>query len=220
MDSKLCKKCSIVKPLSEFYYKRTENRTVPYCKSCTNWQTIERQRRLKSVCVAYKGGMCIDCGYNDCLAAFDFHHLDSSKKDFEIGKKKTTKFNQEIMNELDKCVLLCSNCHRKRHAEMVSAPSMYKTGKPWTKKSPSYCDCGMVKLESSKHCKSCENKLRLFNPVNQKIAWPALELLVKKLENTSYTSLARELGVSDNAIRKFLKKRGVNPKTLKFETII
>ncbi len=71
----------------------------------------EYRRKLKQKAVEYKGGKCQMCGLVDeCLAIYDFHHTDPSKKEFTIANKKG--FNKE---ELDKCIMICANCHRKVH---------------------------------------------------------------------------------------------------------
>jgi len=64
--------------------------------------------------IEYKGGKCEHCGYDKCPAAFDFHHLDPSKKDFNLSTLRNYKL-ENIKSELDKCLLLCSNCHRELH---------------------------------------------------------------------------------------------------------
>lgn len=82
-------------------------------------QSLDRQRNLKQVCIDYKGGECQECGYNKCNAALEFHHLDPNEKDFNISELKKTNFNEKIKSELDKCALLCSNCHREVHAGLI-----------------------------------------------------------------------------------------------------
>lgn len=70
--------------------------------------------------VAYKGGCCSACGYKKSLAAMDFHHLNPAEKDFEIGGLSSNW--EKIAKELDKCVLLCANCHRELHEELSLIP--------------------------------------------------------------------------------------------------
>jgi len=67
-----------------------------------------RQQKLKAI--EYKGGECIICGYNKCVRNMEFHHLDPSKKDFNISHKNCRAW-EKTKKELDKTVLLCSNCH-------------------------------------------------------------------------------------------------------------
>ncbi len=73
-----------------------------------------RAKNLKIKCVTYKGGKCSACGYSKYLAALDFHHIDPSKKSFQITGYTTVW--GKIVEELDKCILLCSNCHRALHS--------------------------------------------------------------------------------------------------------
>ena len=66
--------------------------------------------RTKEKAVKYKGGECIVCGYNRCLRALDFHHLNPKEKEFNIGQN-SNKAWETIKTELDKCVLVCCRCH-------------------------------------------------------------------------------------------------------------
>lgn len=114
--AKFCPRCKDTKSIKEFYTRRG-TQTHSYCKLCVSEQTKDRQRALKAKAVAYKGGKCVDCGIEDHPAIYDFHHLNPDEKEFTIAHKKQYTFNEEIKKELDKCVLLCSNCHRKRHTK-------------------------------------------------------------------------------------------------------
>ncbi len=78
-----------------------------------------RHRQKKIECIAYKGGKCIDClleynGKNACI--FHMHHRDPAEKDFAIGNQVVSKAWSTIVKELDKCDLLCANCHEMRHS--------------------------------------------------------------------------------------------------------
>ena len=68
--------------------------------------------------VEYKGGSCIKCGYNKCIGALEFHHMDPSNKDFTLSHIKSGKFDDRVKNELDKCILVCANCHRGIHEKL------------------------------------------------------------------------------------------------------
>ncbi len=73
-----------------------------------------RRRKNKEQLVALKGGKCERCGYDKCIGALDFHHVDESQKEFGIAA--LSNYNIEILKqELTKCILLCSNCHREEH---------------------------------------------------------------------------------------------------------
>lgn len=64
--------------------------------------------------VQYKGGSCSHCGYDKSNSALEFHHLDPSQKDLDWGKMRLVS-EAKLKMELDKCVLLCANCHREEH---------------------------------------------------------------------------------------------------------
>lgn len=98
------------KPLSEFYMKYSHPHSE--CRTCFNQRTKKRYRANKERAVAYKGGRCQRCGYSGSVAALDFHHLDRANKRFTIGQVKNRSFDK-LRDELDKCILLCSNCHRE-----------------------------------------------------------------------------------------------------------
>ena len=81
--------------------------------------TSIRRLRLKKELVGFKGGKCKICGYSRCLVALDFHHIDESKKEFELSQRDLTRTWKKIVDEARKCVLLCSNCHREVHSGLV-----------------------------------------------------------------------------------------------------
>jgi len=76
---------------------------------------IKRRRNIRKMAVEYKGNSCAICGYNKCLKALEFHHLHINGKDFGISAKGYTRSWYNVKRELDKCILLCANCHREVH---------------------------------------------------------------------------------------------------------
>lgn len=83
------------------------------------FKAAERRKGIRGRAIAYKGGRCFVCGYDACPQAFDFHHPDPLQKDFTISRRMTS--FEAIRPELDKCILLCANCHREVHAGMHPA---------------------------------------------------------------------------------------------------
>ena len=71
--------------------------------------------------IEYKGSKCEICAYDKCADAFEFHHLDSLKKDFGISEKGYTRSWDKVKEELDKCRLLCANCHREEHSKLAAS---------------------------------------------------------------------------------------------------
>lgn len=78
----------------------------------------KRRLVLKEKAVEYLGGSCSICGYNKYIGALEFHHKDPNLKDFAIGNKGYSKSWERIKDELDKCICVCSNCHRELHNEL------------------------------------------------------------------------------------------------------
>ena len=79
-----------------------------------------RRKKLRSTACEYKGGKCSLCGYDRCQEALDFHHKDPSKKSFGLSARGLTRSWDKIKEEIDKCILICANCHREIHAGMRS----------------------------------------------------------------------------------------------------
>ena len=65
--------------------------------------------------IDYMGGCCEQCGFTGHASAFDFHHRNPAEKDFGITSGSTKSWDK-ILAELEKCELLCANCHRTHHA--------------------------------------------------------------------------------------------------------
>ena len=89
------------------------------CKKCLVESSIKCRQKLKLKAIEYKGGKCSYCGYNKSVKALQFHHLDSNKKDFTISNNGATKSWNKIKNELDKCILVCANCHAEIHDNIL-----------------------------------------------------------------------------------------------------
>lgn len=89
------------------------------CRKCRVEAVQKRRERTKEMAVEYKGGKCCICGYDRYLGALEFHHLDPDEKDFGIGNKGYTRSFQKVKEELDKCICVCSNCHKEIHAGLV-----------------------------------------------------------------------------------------------------
>jgi hypothetical protein len=88
-------------------------------RTITSYQSVKKRRQnIKAKAVEYLGGSCARCGYNRCLRSLDFHHTDPSQKDFTISNNSGKSWS-DIKIELNKCILVCSNCHGEIHDEMV-----------------------------------------------------------------------------------------------------
>lgn len=105
---------------TEFVYRESGKRWR--CKKCAVEAVQRRRDLLKLKAIEYKGGCCCICGYKKYAGALEFHHLDSSKKNFEISSKGYTRSWDKVKDELDKCILVCSNCHKEIHSGVTQIP--------------------------------------------------------------------------------------------------
>ena len=96
--------------------KRTDHRYINVwrCKQCENEHSKNHKAKRKQRAIEYAGGSCEVCGYDKCPTALEFHHRDPSEKEFSIGHLISLRWSR-LQIELDKCQLLCANCHRELH---------------------------------------------------------------------------------------------------------
>lgn len=138
---KQCSKCLTNKPLTEFVTsKTTKSGYKSYCKQCQRQQQKEYYRinhtkriqqikinlktwkqRIKIEIDELKSKPCTDCGYSFPSCCMDFDHLDGTKKvdniSAMIGNRTTSR--EKIYEEISKCELVCSNCHRIRTHQRI-----------------------------------------------------------------------------------------------------
>ena len=81
----------------------------------------KRRKAIRIKAIEYKGGCCKICGYQKCTDALEFHHLDPKKKDFSISSKGYARSWVRVKEEIEKCILICANCHREIHANAASS---------------------------------------------------------------------------------------------------
>lgn len=105
----ICKKCN------KTYKQKTRNRV---CSTCLN---KERRNRQKEKGMKYAGGECFVCGYNKCCS-LDFHHIDAEEKVFDLARIWNKNW-ELIKTEIDKCILLCKNCHGELHSGLFDLTS-------------------------------------------------------------------------------------------------
>ena len=119
---KKCAKCKELKVTDEFYKQKTHKYGVmSYCKNCFNRNVQNRWVERKKQAINDMGGCCNDCGLklkDSHYSVFEFHHLNPDEKDSDWSKLRL-KSKKAIQEELSKCVLLCANCHRIRHAKNI-----------------------------------------------------------------------------------------------------
>lgn len=166
------------------------------------WRVTTKERMVESM-----GGRCVVCGYNKCNDALEFHHLESDKKDFGFGGLRSNiKGWKKIIEELRKCVLLCSNCHKEVHSSRCDTEvpkdaarfneeyADYKV----MEKLKTYCPiCGKEKPSYNKTCsRKCSGKSK------GKVDWENIDVVELLKEHKTYTAVGDILGVSGASVKK------------------
>jgi hypothetical protein len=202
-----------MKALNDFYQSHG------ICKECYCALVSNKQRLSKEQCVQYKGGECQRCHNVNEPYLLDFHHMDMTLKELNISKLIGRTF-QRLKTELDKCILLCGNCHREVHYLEEELVDNFKPNKETNarieeielqlrsnlqlsgsgKDPEKACvDCGVGVGLLALRCPSCHAiSRRKFNPKRDEL----VNLIRTK---TSLEEVARFYGVSSNAIRKRCK---------------
>lgn len=185
------------------YCNKTYTGRGSMCGICrTNTARIMRKQRA----VNYKGSKCIICGYNKCLMALQFHHVNPRDKSFGISSSNWKKW-ETIKKELDKCVLLCANCHVEVEygdTELGDVEIKQSLSEDYIKPKEVNCSmCGKACWKYSKSFICAECKRHMPKPECRKVEWPTKEELIKQVWEKSFTKLAKDYGVSDKTISKW-----------------
>lgn len=176
----------------------------------------ERYQDRKRRFAEYKGSRCERCGYDRSLAALEFHHTDPAKKEFQISGPSVSW--EATRAELDKCQLLCANCHREEHERLVQEKHKRleevvrgviprrQVGDGWVRQR---CEgCGEAfDARISERQRYCSRRCKAQHAL--KIPWPTDEVLREMVWLLPIASLARDLGVSDAAVKKRCRTRSI-----------
>ena len=167
-------------------------------------KVMRSQRRKKQYAVEIFGGKCCKCGYNKCLEALEFHHLDKKEKEEKPSQIILRWSFERAKKELEKCILVCSNCHREIHvAEKEQKPiNLQRYYRPWITKK---CDCCRkifdTKLKNQKFC-----SIECSAITQRKVIRPTKEELKKLIDSgITWVKLGNMFNLSDNGIRKWAK---------------
>lgn len=128
LGSKICNVCRTLLPLSQFYSNgKTPTGLLKYKPSCIACENEARNSKFSELIYTYldingQDYSCVRCSYTGVFGSLDFHHKNPLEKDFNIGNVTKSISEEAFMNmvvpELDKCELLCPNCHRQEHLVM------------------------------------------------------------------------------------------------------
>jgi hypothetical protein len=172
-----------------------------------NWRQSTKTRIVEAM-----GNRCQICFYDKCNSALEFHHIDPSQKEFSFGKIVANPIKLDsILNELDKCILLCANCHREVHAGISDLPETYSrldrsffnfnsNGRS-VSIIPIRDSCPVCGSEKSSTLSYCSNKCAAI--MRRRVDWNSVDLIdLIEVQKIPMTTLGTKFGVSDNAVRK------------------
>lgn len=170
------------------------------------------RKNRKQNLVKISGNKCNICGYNKAISALEFHHINPEEKTYGLAQNGTCHSLQKDLNELQKCILVCANCHREIHEGFYSKQQLlslkivdeqYKEfliqdNNKKMHKQKRYCqDCGKELSYSTKgnYCSNCRGTH------NRKYERPSRQELKQKIRTMPLTKVAEFYNVSD--IRKW-----------------
>lgn len=215
-NRKYCFECSPFKAAKtgagRLYSKWTEERKARHRAVCSI-----RGYNKKAQLVQIAGGKCLICGYNKCQRALQFHHREPDLKMFEVNASTVTRCKwEDVLKEIEKCDLLCVRCHvevenkayehyqalaltpgQKRSYQIKS--KVEKPKKKQVKRTAQCPQCFGKMSVQSELCRKCKGISE------RRITRPSLETLKSKIKELGYCGTGRFYGVSDNAIRKWIK---------------
>lgn len=178
------------------------------CRTCRIEAVDKRRKLLKLKSIEYKGGACSRCNYSKCIEALEFHHTDPAQKDFSISHDGHTRSWDKIRSELDKCILVCANCHREVHFEERN--KIKYTLKDLEKNKKVNLECLHCKKSFSLRPSESNNRMycsnNCFHTSQRKVTnRPSKEDLEKLLWEMPTTDVSKIYGVSDKTIEKWSK---------------
>jgi len=212
----MCSKCSKSKDASEFYIKdKKTKRLSAWCKKCTCDFQKQRWKDRKLEIVKMFGGQCCICGYSRNLAALDFHHRNPSEKEFSWNRGKTRSWDK-VIKEVQKCDLVCSNCHQEihhpeldednmnsttHHARLISRPVVNQLQSKPVLASTGTCPICNSPVFATIYCNS-----KCRGEAQRRVNRPSKRHLKQLITKYSWRALGRKYKVSDNAVRKWARQ--------------
>lgn len=117
METKICTKCGKELPLDAFPWRdRKKGTRRADCKECHSKYMKQQYAQKKSIIEEQKAQQkCAKCGESRGYV-LDYHHLNPEEKETTIARMTSNRYNlEDIQKEIEKCIVLCANCHREFH---------------------------------------------------------------------------------------------------------
>lgn len=146
-DKKLCGNCKKELPAINKYFaeRKLKTKTILQwqCRKCQkeyrkNHYEINKDKYIKKASKhkkevsdwfdEFKKNLTCERCPEDRYWVLDFHHMDKSEKEFNLSDLKFNGSKKKILKEIEKCIVLCSNCHRDLHYQEKLTASMVFNG--------------------------------------------------------------------------------------------
>lgn len=196
------------------YRAPNRTRSVLFLMGCTYKSTQRWRVRAKEWLIKYGGGACQVCGYNRFRGNLTFHHIEGKSEDISRLVNATAAWDK-ILAEVDKCVLLCHLCHGEIHAGLIDCPPVNlqqrqiifaadpRPEPKAIKRAHTCAKCG--RPSTGLYCSS-----KCAHMVAEKASWPSDAELKLMVWRQPVTHIAASLGVSDRAVKKRCRRRGID----------
>lgn len=120
-----CMKCILCNSEFDVVYSGSGGHNRVFCYSCVPMVSDrkERNKQRHELILLYFSNLklsrgCSICGYNKCAKALEWHHVDSEDKDLEVSAFISKGNLVRALEEIEKCEVLCANCHREEHERL------------------------------------------------------------------------------------------------------
>lgn len=172
----------------------------------------ERAIKRKIELIEYKGGKCEKCGYKKNFTALEFHHINPKEKEFQLDSRHLSNTRiEKLKNEVDKCILLCSNCHRELHYPEYNENNIEELLKAYTSKTAKVLEKKRKTTKCpvcGKEFESCKGKIYCSKQCRERHKnYPSKEEVLQKYQELkSQEKVARYYGLTRKIIIGILKK--------------
>lgn len=219
-----CYNCGCTDDDSFYSGRRSPSKSL--CIDCTKRYYFEKGLFLKLKAIEYLGGKCVNCGYQGCPAAFDFHHRDPSLKDMSISVMlRRHSYWDELKIELDKCDLVCATCHRELHnGDKVDVEFQFDMSEILSQQRRR-SKRAAAKIREDATCRGCGGPLPPESELTRLYCCPECEMEHKRSVRREQVpsaeelarldgemdrqQLARHYGISGKRLLRWLRLRGV-----------
>jgi hypothetical protein len=163
-----------------------------YCSSRCKWKFVrdsgyyaKRREKNKRKAIDYLGGKCVECSRVYPIKCYEFHHINPDEKEYRIGM--ILRYSWDVIKkELDKCILVCGNCHMEMHYDYNDDNTRKRHSHKYKKRAVNYLggkciDCGYNKHYAALcfHHKDGEEKEFQIG-TNLDLSWDTIQIELDK----------------------------------------